>query len=190
MSVNTNTLEQFIAESDNTSAMQKASANQAKPTPATPKVVGAQKQGQAQAKQAQAQAKQAQAQAQKAQQAAASLAAKQNDQAIRTTETVIDKIGDATQDINSWAESVPKVGGLFLVVAILFLFLWMIVPVNGGYTRFQLLYFTLTGRTAIAGSSTSATNAEQEALNQAASNPSGALTPDLSQLIQDFGSIL
>lgn len=38
-------------------------------------------------------------------------------------------------------------GGIGLLLLALFILLWMIVPVNGGHTRFGLLWLTLTGQT-------------------------------------------
>lgn len=40
-------------------------------------------------------------------------------------------------------------GGIGLLLLALFILLWMIVPVNGGHTRFGLLWLTLTGQTSL-----------------------------------------
>lgn len=49
---------------------------------------------------------------------------------------VADKVG-------GWAETLPTPGGIALLVVILLAFLWAVVPVNGGKTRAQLLYYVL-----------------------------------------------
>lgn len=54
--------------------------------------------------------------------------------------------------LSSWADSVPTPGGIGLLLVVIFLFLWAIVPVNGGNTRLQLLWKTLTGRTRMTAS--------------------------------------
>lgn len=57
--------------------------------------------------------------------------------------------------IENWAANLPTPGGIGLLLVILFVLLWMVVPVNNSngqhYTRMQLLWYTLTGRTAIGG---------------------------------------
>lgn len=63
-------------------------------------------------------------------------------------------LSDLQQSLaNAGASLTEKVGGLEtpggigLLLFALFVLLWMIVPVNGGHTRFGLLYLTLTGQT-------------------------------------------
>lgn len=67
---------------------------------------------------------------------------------------VVQGIGDtvfsAGNRLEQWAESVPTPGGIGILLALIFLFLWAIVPVNGKHTRAELLWLTLTGRTQMA----------------------------------------
>lgn len=58
-------------------------------------------------------------------------------------QSLTDAAGRLTDRIASW----DTPGGIGLMLLALFILLWMIVPVNGGHTRFGLLWLTLTGQT-------------------------------------------
>ena len=87
--------------------------------------------------------RQAQARAQAQAQAQANLAG-----------SVTDSFGGLADRVNGWAASIPTPGGIFVVLVAIFVTLWVLIPVNQqGYTRAELLWLTVLGRTAIKGSS-------------------------------------
>lgn len=103
-----------------------------------------------------------------------------------TINVVNSSVGGVGESIQSWASNLPTPGGLGLLIIVLFVFMWAIVPVNtsGGshYTRLQLLYYTLTGRTTLGGPAetpTSTTGASTTTTNTsttvAASQANGVL---------------
>ena len=141
----------------------------AQPGKAAPTVVIANAQGSPQQKavaKAQQQAANAQRAAAHAQQQAAAQAVQQGiarqqgaQQELNATLTdvgteqgqrVLNRLNEGSQKLTSWADRVPTPGGIGVLVLLIFLFLWAIVPVNGQYTRMQLLWLTLTGRTKMA----------------------------------------
>jgi hypothetical protein len=64
--------------------------------------------------------------------------------ATTTLQQNLSDVGNRLVDrISSW----DTPGGVGLLLLALFILLWMIVPVNGGHTRFGLLWLTLTGQT-------------------------------------------
>lgn len=63
---------------------------------------------------------------------------------------VLNRLNEGSQKLTSWADRVPTPGGIGVLLLLIFLFLWAIVPVNGQYTRLQLMWLTLTGRTKMA----------------------------------------
>ena len=64
-------------------------------------------------------------------------------------------VSDFGQGIVNWAESWPTPGGIGLLLLVIFILLWALIPVDQqGYTRLQLLWFTLMGRTSLQGSTT------------------------------------
>jgi hypothetical protein len=62
-------------------------------------------------------------------------------------------ISDFGQGIVNWAENWPTPGGIGLLLLVIFILLWALIPVDKeGYTRLQLLWFTVMGRTSLQGS--------------------------------------
>ncbi len=51
------------------------------------------------------------------------------------------------QGVVNWVSSRPTPGGISALLVVLIFFLFVIVPVNGKYTRLQLIWLTLTGHT-------------------------------------------
>lgn len=70
---------------------------------------------------------------------------------VNTLATAVEGLTERARDTGSrlegWAANVPTYGSVGLLLAVIFIFLWAIVPVNGGKTRAQLFWLTLTGRT-------------------------------------------
>lgn len=98
-------------------------------------------------------------------------------------------VNDAGARVEAWANSVPTPGGILVVLLVLFLFLWLIVPVNGQYTRGKLLWLTLMGQTSIKGSSVgSGTNGTGLSTQTGTSSTSLSANSDVQSLIQDFSS--
>ncbi|MBF6613881.1 MAG: hypothetical protein IVW55_12205 [Chloroflexi bacterium] len=67
-----------------------------------------------------------------------------------------ERIGDILPDfmaqsrsVGSYAARIPTPGGLSALTATLVLLVSAVVPVNAGYTRLQLLWLTLTGKTSL-----------------------------------------
>lgn len=56
------------------------------------------------------------------------------------------------EKVTNWASGLSTPGGIIAMVVILLLIVWILVPVNNGMTRLQLLYMTLIGRTSLEGS--------------------------------------
>lgn len=65
-----------------------------------------------------------------------------------------DALGDAGAGIQRWASNLPTPGGIGILLLVIFIMMWAIIPVDkAGYTRMQLLWLTVTGRTHLHGSS-------------------------------------
>lgn len=60
---------------------------------------------------------------------------------------------EAGERLFNWAEALPTPGGIALLLIVALVFVWAVVPVNGGLTRMQLAYLTLMGKTQILGES-------------------------------------
>lgn len=52
-------------------------------------------------------------------------------------------LSDKGQEIQAQVASLPTPGGIGAMLLILFFFIWVVVPVNSGYTRVQLLWLML-----------------------------------------------
>lgn len=61
----------------------------------------------------------------------------------------IGAMGDRLRAANEWAASVPTPGGILAMLIGLTALVSFVVPVNDGYTRAQLAWLTILGRTAI-----------------------------------------
>lgn len=78
--------------------------------------------------------------------------------------SMADTASSIATGISDWASSWPTPGGIGLLLVILFVLLWALIPVDDqGYTRLQLLWFTLMGRTQLQGSQN-----QQNAMNETA----------------------
>lgn len=71
----------------------------------------------------------------------------QTNQLASAVEGLTGKAKETGSRLESWAANVKTPGGIGLLLIVIFIFLWAIVPVNGGKTRGQLFWLTLTGRT-------------------------------------------
>lgn len=131
---------------------------QAAPTQVLPPLPG--QKGNARQKAAQKAVEDEQRKEQKAMQEQADLRAKMNQQATSiATDTITERlqsVGDRAQalgqSVESWSERVATPGGIGLLLLAIFFLLWAVVPVNGGKTRLELLWLTLTGRTKMSAS--------------------------------------
>lgn len=135
-----------------------------------------QKYAAADAKAAQKAADQQAAQAQKVAQAQASVAIE-----------VADNVSEVAGNIQEWIASRPTPGGIMVILLVIFIFLWLIVPVNGQYTRAQLLWMTVfEERTNIRGS-VSGLDAYQvpQPSSATGSQPSSSL-PTVTNTVHDF----
>ena len=64
-----------------------------------------------------------------------------------------DAISSVATNVQEWMASWPTPGGIGLLLLIIFVMLWVLIPVDQqGYTRLQLLWFTVMGRTELQGS--------------------------------------
>lgn len=108
----------------------------------------------AQAKQAAAQQKaydRAQRQAQQKQATQQQAALKLSGKAVSgvssgittTTEGVVSGVADVAGSVSDWAASRPTPGGILVILLVIFIFLWLIIPVNGSNTRAKLLWKVL-----------------------------------------------
>lgn len=86
------------------------------------------------------------------------IAATGSDAAIAATNVVAGiagSVGTVGDSIEQWANNLPTPGGIAILLGVLLLLLWAVIPVNSSngqsYTRLQLLFYTLTGRTSIGG---------------------------------------
>jgi hypothetical protein len=76
-------------------------------------------------------------------------------------EQALDAAADKTRAAQDWLAARPTPGGLLLLFGILLFFIWVIVPVNGGKTRLELLWLTITGKTRLPAD---ASAADQQAI--------------------------
>lgn len=78
-----------------------------------------------------------------------------SDAVVGAANSVASTVSGFGQGIENWASGLPAPGGILALLAVLFLLLWAVIPVNasggGHYTRLQLLWYTLTGRTTLGG---------------------------------------
>lgn len=74
----------------------------------------------------------------------------QTNNLANAVEGLTGKAKETGSRLESWAANVRTPGGIGLLLIVIFIFLWAIVPVNGGKTRGQLFWLTLTGRTKMA----------------------------------------
>jgi hypothetical protein len=94
-----------------------------------------------------------------------------------------DNVSNIGTGIANWASSWPTPGGIGLLLIVLFILLWALIPVDDqGYTRMQLLWFTVMGRTQLQGS-TDAQNAQTVAELADATSPTLGVT-SLAQNVQ------
>lgn len=56
---------------------------------------------------------------------------------------------DKVTGVQNWIAKAPTPGGIGVLLLIILLFVAIIVPVSGGYTRLQLFWLTLLGRTSL-----------------------------------------
>lgn len=56
---------------------------------------------------------------------------------------------DKVTGVQNWIAGAPTPGGIGVLLLIILLFVAIIVPVSGGYTRLQLFWLTLLGRTSL-----------------------------------------
>jgi multidrug efflux pump subunit AcrA (membrane-fusion protein) len=100
-----------------------------------------------------------------------------------------DSVSSIGTGIASWASSWPTPGGIGLLLIVIFILLWALIPVDDqGYTRMQLLWFTVMGRTELQGSTTQQ-NAETVAELATATSPLlgvTSLAQNVQGTIQDF----
>lgn len=62
---------------------------------------------------------------------------------------ISDALGNTVNDINDQFDKVRITRGLGVAFAILVFLVWMLIPTSSGYTRLQLLWFTIMGETKI-----------------------------------------
>ena len=68
---------------------------------------------------------------------------------------VVENLGDITEvtaGLTRFTQALKTPGGLGAVFALCIFLLWTIMPTSSGYTRLQLLWFTLLGRTSLSSS--------------------------------------
>lgn len=67
--------------------------------------------------------------------------------AVEGITNLADNAKDLGNRVEDWASNIKTPGGIGLLLLAIFILLWAVVPVNGGKTRAQLFWLTLTGRT-------------------------------------------
>lgn len=120
--------------------------------------------------------------------------------AVQGLADLAEKGRDLGSRVEAWASNVRTPGGIGLLLLAIFILLWAVVPVNGGKTRGQLFWLTLTGRTRMAASpdaggtytdpASSGSGTGSGGIGSGGNGHSTTATADLlSQLsIRDFGS--
>lgn len=63
-----------------------------------------------------------------------------------------DSVSGIASGVTNWVGAWPTPGGIGLLLIVIFVLLWALIPVDKeGYTRLQLLWFTVMGRTQLQG---------------------------------------
>jgi hypothetical protein len=108
---------------------------------------------------------------------------------VNTGFNVADSVSSIATNIQDWLANLPAPGGIFVILLGIFIFLWLIVPVNGPWTRAQLLWFTLfEERTSIKGStSNTAADITPAVTTTPVSGSTSSSSGSIPLTVQDFG---
>jgi hypothetical protein len=85
---------------------------------------------------------------------------------LTVTNSMTPSITDVPEKLDNFSTETKQVGGLAIAFIILIVLIWMLIPTKSGYTRLQLLWFTLIGRTSITPTVGSSTMTTQNLVDQ------------------------
>lgn len=67
--------------------------------------------------------------------------------AAKAVSNLVERADIVGSRLENWASNIATPGGIGVLLFAIFLILWAVIPVNGGHTRAQLFWLTITGRT-------------------------------------------